>query len=73
MSLKFYNHYKNAKEIKELVNEKIKEISLKCFLIYYSYEFDSLSVEYLCQKFNLTENKIRKIVNNVSIYKYNNI
>ena len=68
MNLKTFNHYTNVKEVKELLTENIKITSLKCYLIYYSYEFQSFNFTELCKKFNLEENLTRKIINNVNLF-----
>lgn len=65
MSLKIYNHYKNQKDIKVNINEHIKETSLKCYLIFYSNQFSSLSLPNLSRKFGMEVNNIRTIINNM--------
>lgn len=63
MSLKIYNHHKNSKEIKAILNDYIKETSLKCYLIFYSNQFNSISLDSLTKRFLIDEPTARRIIN----------
>lgn len=67
MTLKIFNHYTNVREIKELLTQSVKLTALKCYLVFYSFEFESFNFNSLCKKFSLEENLSRKIINNVRI------
>lgn len=67
MTLKIYNHYEIRDEIKKTINEKVKETSLKCYLIFYANEFSSLSLKKLSQKFQLEEANIKRTVSSMII------
>lgn len=62
-TLRIYNHHKSREEIKIHLNNSIKETALKCFLIFYSNQYNSFSLSNLNRKFNIEINQIRKIVN----------
>ena len=66
MNLKTFNHYTNVREVKDLLTENIKVTSLKCYLIFYTYEFESFNFIELCKKFSLEDSHTRKIINNVN-------
>jgi len=62
-TLKIYNHHKSHKEIKNFLNNSIRETGLKCFLIFYSNQYSSFSLSNLNRKFAIEPHHIRKIVN----------
>ena len=64
-NLKIFNHHKNSRDIKNLISEKIKESSLKCYLFIYSAQFKTISIKNLSDRFNLGDEKIYKIINKV--------
>jgi translation initiation factor 3 subunit C len=62
-TLRIYNHHKCREEIKNFLNTSIRETALKCFLIFYSNQYNSFSLSNLNRKFNIEPNQVRKIVN----------
>ena len=64
-SMKIFNYHKNAKEIKGFISEKIKESALKCYLLFYAAQFKSICLKNICDRFALSEDKVRKIINKV--------
>jgi translation initiation factor 3 subunit C len=60
LSLKIYNHYKNREEIKNTINQHIKQTSLKCYLVLYSHQFSSFSLDSLTAKFALEKPYVRR-------------
>jgi hypothetical protein len=65
LSLRIFNHYKNSKDIKNALSEKIKEVCLKCYLILYASQYNAISVNTLLTKFELSEENILNIVNSM--------
>jgi hypothetical protein len=61
-TLKIYNHHKNE-NIKNILNNAIKETGLKCFIIFYSNQYSSFSLENLSKKMQLDKQIVKKIVN----------
>lgn len=66
-TLKIYNHHKSREEIKKTINQHIKETSLKCYLILYSNEFSSFSLDNLVSKFSLDKLTIKRIISSMII------
>ena len=64
-NLKVYNIHKTISDIKATITNKVKQTSLKCFLILYSNEANSFSLDYLHRKFNLEKKTITSIINNM--------
>jgi len=67
MSLKIYNYHKTREEIKKTVSQNIKETSLKCYLIVYSNQFTSLSLDNICLKFQLEKSLVRRLISSMII------
>ena len=65
-NLKVFNHHKNCKEIKSFVNEKIRESSLNCYLLFYSGQFITVSLKILCERFVMNEGIIKRLINKVT-------
>jgi len=68
-SLRCYNHYKDNKDIKNIILTKIKITALKCYLIFYSGDIKSISLKNLCRKFEIDDKNIRVIINTMIIDK----
>lgn len=63
LSLRCYNHYKNNKDIKNIVLKKIKNTSLKCYLIFYANDIKNISLRNICRKFDIEENEVKVLIN----------
>jgi hypothetical protein len=65
LSLKIFNHHKNAEDIRKALTDKVKETCLKCYLILYSSQFTSLAADNLAKKFEISESCVFGIVNSM--------
>lgn len=68
--MKCYNHYKNNKDIKNIILNKIKSTALKCYLIFYSGDIKNISLKNLCRKFEIQEKDIKVIINTMILDKH---
>lgn len=48
-----------------MISEKVKKIALKCFLIFYQKEYKNIKLSLLEKRFELNEEEIRKIINDM--------
>jgi hypothetical protein len=69
LSLKCYNHYKNHKDIKNIISINIKNTALKSYLIFYSGDIKNISLKNLCRRFELSEKEVRNHINNMILDK----
>lgn len=61
--MKAYNHYKDTKEIKAIILNKLKNTALKCYLIFYSNDLKNVSIKNLCKKFEMDIKEAKVIIN----------
>ena len=48
-----------------MISNKIKNVSLKCYLIFYQKEYNNINLEMLEKRFELNKDEIKKIVNDM--------
>ena len=60
--IKLFNKYS---DVKNMICDKIKKVSLKCYLIFYQKEYRNVSLEMLEKRFELDKDEIKKIVNDM--------
>jgi translation initiation factor 3 subunit C len=65
LSLRIFNHHKNAEIIRQVITVKVKETCLKCYLILYSSQFTSLALDSLSKMFELAEPIVLYTVNSM--------
>ena len=61
-NIKLFNKYSY---VKNMISEKVKKIALKCFLIFYQKEYKNIKLSLLEKRFELNEEEIRKIINDM--------
>ena len=60
--IKLFNKYS---DVKNMICDKIKKVSLKCYLIFYQKEYNNINLEMLEKRFELNKDEIKKIVNDM--------
>jgi translation initiation factor 3 subunit C len=65
LSLKVYNHHKIYSEMRSIILKHIKETALKCYLILYSEQYSSFSLDSLSSRFSIEQDEVRSIINNM--------
>ena len=60
--IKLFNKYS---DVKNMISNKIKNVSLKCYLIFYQKEYNNINLEMLEKRFELNKDEIKKIVNDM--------
>ena len=68
--MKCYNHYKNSKDIKNIILNKIKNTALKSYLIFYANDIKNISLKNLCRKFDLREKELKVLINTMILDKH---
>jgi len=68
--MKCYNHYKNNKDIKNIILNKIKATALRCHLIFYSGDIKNIYLKSLSRKFEIQDKEIKIIVNTMILDKH---
>lgn len=63
--IKLFNSYSNYSQLKEIITKHIKESSLKCYLVLYAKEFSSFNINILAKRFELSNNQIKKLINDM--------
>ena len=60
--IKLFNKYS---DVKNMICDKIKKVSLKCYLIFYQKEYNNINLEMLEKRFELSKDEIKKIINDM--------